>query len=106
MQPISPRFGYKDVMGGHGESLDKAKESDIHCPPHPCRAGHLFHQEGRQAGQAHLVPGEPILAIPSHCPVLHDVDTDPQDLLRNFPRHWIESDQLVLPQIPLPAFFF
>lgn len=76
MQPIPPQFGYKDVVGDHGESLAKAKESDIHCPPHPCRVSHLFHQKGRQAGQRHTALGELMLAIPSHPPVLHDVDTE------------------------------
>lgn len=76
MQPIPPLFIYKDVMGDHGTSFAKAEESNIHCFPCPCRVGHLFHHEGRQAGQAHFALGEPMLAIPSHSPVLHGMDTE------------------------------
>lgn len=63
-------------MGDRGESLAKAKGRDIHCFLHPCRAGHLFHQQGRQAGRTHFTLGEPMLAIHSHSRVLHEVDIE------------------------------
>ena len=107
MWPIPPQFGYKGVKGDHGESLAKAKESGIHCPPHPCRAGRLFHQEGRQAGQAHFALGEPMLAIPSQSPVLHDVDTESlRTCFRIFPGTGLSLTSWTFPRFSFLAFFF